>query len=132
MINIKKIQDRMTELKISKAQLIKNSGLTRVTIDKILSGGEINVKTLESLANGLGVSIGFFFDDEIADTTQTQAIGSHFNHAGRDINNGFNPEEHDELIRLRSEVAMYKDQIASLKQSIEDLRKMNDFLMSQK
>lgn len=63
MINTKKIKDRMAELDMSKAQLIKISGLTRVTIDKILAGGEINVKTLESLANGLGVNVGFFFDD---------------------------------------------------------------------
>lgn len=124
----------MTSLKISKAQLIKNSGLTRVTIDKILSGGEINVKTLESLANGLGVSVGFFFDDEIEGIEQTQHGGSHNSQsqAGRDVYNNFNIQEHDELIRLRTEVQMYKQQVASLQKANEDLRKMNDYLMGKK
>lgn len=53
----------MNELKITKAQLVKGSGLTRVTIDKILKGGEVNVSTLEALAKGLGVGVGFFFDE---------------------------------------------------------------------
>lgn len=117
----------MEELNITKAQLIKNSGLTRVTIDKILAGGNINVETLESLAKGLGVNVGFFFDDNIGDSGQIQFGGSHNRLASHD--NGINMNEHDELIRLREEVKYLKEimsdkdaRIAELKDRINELK----------
>lgn len=130
MVNIKKIQDKIDELKLSKAQLIKNSGLTRVTIDKILKGGEVNVSTLESLAKGLGVSVGFFFDDveeikgcEIADHGSALATS----HGQASV--GQNQAEHDELIRLREENKYLKqiladkdERIAEFKERIDELK----------
>lgn len=65
----------MNELKITKAQLVKGSGLTRVTIDKILKGGEVNVSTLEALAKGLGVGVGFFFD-EVEEVKESATSGN--------------------------------------------------------
>ena len=139
MVNTKKIHDRMAELDMSKAQLIKLSGLTRVTIDKILAGGEINVKTLEALAKGLGVNVGFFFDDCIQPNSQLQIGGSDNMLAGHDANNAINLAEHDELIRLRVEVKMLQEQVRvaqkayeNIQKAYEHLQKMNEFLMGQK
>lgn len=132
MVNIKKIQDRMSELNISKAKLIKDSGLTRVTIDKILAGGKINVDTLEALAQGLSVNVGFFFDENIEDVKQTQGDNGVWQNAGRDANNAVNQSEHDELIRLREEVKFLKQIITDKDARIAELHKMNDFLMKGK
>lgn len=129
MVNIKKIQDKIDELKISKAQLIKVSGLTRVTIDKILKGGEVNVSTLEALANGLGVSVGFFFDDCFGDNGQVLSGGSHNRLASHNI--GMNMEEHDELIRLREEVKYLKQMLAERDETISESRKLLNHFIGQ-
>lgn len=129
MINIHKIQDRITELDLTKKQLVENSGLTRVTLDKILDGGEINVKSLEKLANGLGVNVGFFFDDNIADRGKQQ-IGDYNNrHASHDY--GVNVEEHDELIRLRIENKFIKESIAEKDERISELKERIEELKAQ-
>lgn len=130
MVNIKKIQDKIDELKLSKAQLIKNSGLTRVTIDKILKGGEVNISTLEALAKGLGVSVGFFFDDiqevkgcEIADHGSALATS----HGQASV--GQNQAEHDELIRLREENKYLKSMLVERDATIaENRRIINHFI----
>uniref|UniRef100_A0AAU8AUL4 HTH cro/C1-type domain-containing protein n=1 Tax=Dulem virus 40 TaxID=3145758 RepID=A0AAU8AUL4_9CAUD len=131
MVNIKKINDRIDELKISKAQLIKDSGLTRVTIDKILKGGEVNVSTLEALAKGLGVTVGFFFD-EIEEVKEIATSGnggaSATGHAHASV--GQNQAEHDELIRLREEVKYLKQQFADRDKIIETKDEMIDLLKS--
>lgn len=129
MLNIKKIEDRLKDHGIKKSQLIKDSGLTRVTIDKILKGGDINVSTLEALAKGLGVNIGFFFDEndnihqvQLGDGTQQEA--------GRDANNGINLKEHDELIKIREEVKFLKLQISEKNKEINSLKKYNERLQN--
>lgn len=130
MVNIKKIQSKMKELEMSKAQLIMNSGLTRVTIDKILKGGEVNVSTLEALANGLGVNVGFFFDDvEGIKESATSGNGgaSATGHAHASV--GQNQEEHDELIRLREENKYLKQMLAERDATIaENRRLLNHFI----
>lgn len=129
MLNTKKIEDRLKDHGIKKSQLIKDSGLTRVTIDKILKGGDINVSTLEALAKGLGVNIGFFFDEndnihqfQLGDGTQQEA--------GRDANNGINQTEHDELIKIREEVKFLKLQISEKNKEINSLKKYNERLQN--
>lgn len=133
MINIKKIQDKIDELRLSKVQLIKNSGLTRVTIDKILKGGEVNVSTLEALAKGLGVSVGFFFDDveEIngsAISGDGGASATSYGHASV----GQNQEEHDELIRMREENKYLKQLLADKDERIDELKERIDELKGRK
>lgn len=130
MVNIKKIQDKIDELKLSKAQLIKNSGLTRVTIDKILKGGEVNVSTLEALAKGLGVSVGFFFDDveEINGSAISGDGGASATSHGH-ASVGQNQAEHDELIRLREENKYLKSMLAERDATIaENRRIINHFI----
>lgn len=119
----------MSELNITKAKLIKNSGLTRVTIDKILNGGEINVKTLEALAQGLGVKVGFFFDEDVENIKQTQGNNGIQQNAGHDANNAANQEEHDELIRLREENRFLKQMLAERDETIKENRRLlNHFI----
>lgn len=129
MINIKKVNSLIKSNRFTKVELSKQSGLSKMTIDKILKGGEVNVSSLESLANALGVKVGYFFDDEVKETVQEQTINGGQQNAGRDVNYGMNMEEHDELIRLREEVKYIKqslkdkdDRIADLKELIQELK----------
>lgn len=131
MIKSKKVTDKMNELRMTKAQLIKSSGLTRVTIDKILKGGDVNVSTLEALANGLGVNVGFFFEELDEHSSISASQGSAVSVSGN-ITMGVNMSEHDELIRLREEVKQLKSQIKDKDARIEDLQRMNNFLMEKK
>lgn len=133
MINIKKIQNKIDELKISKAQLIKNSGLTRVTIDKVLKGGEVNVSTLEALAKGLGVSVGFFFDDieEINGSAISGDGGASATSHGQ-ATVGQNQAEHDELIKLRTEIKFLKEIITDKDERIAELKERIDELKGRK
>lgn len=122
----------MVERKITKAQLIKNSGLTRVTIDKVLKGGEVNASTLESLAKGLGVGVGFFFDDieEIKENaTSGDGGASATGHAHASV--GQNKDEHDELIRLREEVKYLKQMLAERDETIAESRKLLNHFIGQ-
>lgn len=123
----------MRELNISKAQLIKNSGLTRVTIDKILKGGEVNVSSLEALAKGLGVTVGFFFD-EIEEVKEIATSGnggaSATGHAHASV--GQNQTEHDELIRLREEAKYLKQQLADKEELIKTKDEIIGILKSMK
>lgn len=132
MVNVKKIQEKMGELKMTKAQLIKSSGLTRVTIDKILKGGEVNVSTLEALANGLGVKIGFFFD-EVEEVKESATSGdggaSATGHANASV--GQNQAEHDELVRLREENKFLKQMIADKDNTISEQRKLVNHFIAQ-
>ena len=118
----------MNELNITKTQLCKNCGLTRVTIDKILAGGKINVDTLEALAKGLGVNVGFFFDDNIADSGQ-QIGGSNNRLASHDY--GVNMAEHDEFIRLSEENKYLKEIIAEKNERIIELKDLIKELKAQ-
>ena len=132
MVNVKKIQDRIKELNVTKAQLITNSGLTRVTIDKILKGGEVNVSTLEALAKGLGVNVGFFFDDieEVKESaTSGNGGASATGHGHASV--GQNQEEHDELIRLREEVKYLKQMLAERDETISESRKLLNHFIGQ-
>ena len=49
---------------LNKAQLAERCGFTRVTLDNILSGADVKVSTIESLAKTLGVSVSVLFEDD--------------------------------------------------------------------
>ena len=48
----------------SKVQIAKLSGITRVTLDNALQGGDVRISIVEALARTLGVRVGYLFDDE--------------------------------------------------------------------
>ena len=136
MVNVDKINKRMDDLKMTKAELLKKAGFTRVTLDKILKGGEANVSTIEALAKGLGVRVGFFFDEEeiVPMKIDNKAEGNGTAQAAvfGDTNISANRSEHDELIQLRVENKGLKTQIAEKDALIAELQKMNNFLMEKK
>ncbi|MGM9873190.1 MAG: helix-turn-helix domain-containing protein [Muribaculaceae bacterium] len=64
MLNIKKLENTMSERNYSKAKLCSKIGITKTTLDAILNGSDAKISTIESIARVLNVNIGYLFDEE--------------------------------------------------------------------
>lgn len=65
MLNTKKIEDKLSSLKITKTKLCSNLGIARSTLDAILNGGDTKVSMIEAIAKELNLQIGFLFDENV-------------------------------------------------------------------
>lgn len=156
----KKIKELAENKKLTAPKLGKALGITKQAIYDLYDKEDVNTKLLKQIADELGVPISIFFDEEESKTDIQEQIGGRQNiqnKAGRDVVNGINLTEHDELIRLREDVknlkAKIKDKedeiqgvkdskdrelaskdaiIAELRASLDRVQKMNDYLMGQK
>ncbi|ROT17993.1 XRE family transcriptional regulator [Muribaculaceae bacterium Isolate-113 (HZI)] len=156
----KKIKELAEKKKLTAPKLGKALGITKQAIYDLYDKEDVNTKLLKQIADALGVPVAIFFDEEGTKTDIQEQIGGRQNiqnKAGRDVVNGMNMAEHDELIRLREEVkslkAKIKDKedeiqgvkdgrdrelagkdaiIAELRASLDRVQKMNDYLMGQK
>ena len=63
-MNIKKLNELLNASKLNKVQIAERCGVSRTTLDNVLSGADAKISTIESLAKVLGVSVGYLFDDE--------------------------------------------------------------------
>ena len=67
MNTIDKIKQLMSDLSITQTELAERTGLKQPNINRILSGKQsMQPRTLEKLANGLGVTVWELTDDSIA------------------------------------------------------------------
>lgn len=64
-MNIRKLTTLIDGKKITKASIIKKTGISRPALDSILDGNDFKVSNLEKIAHALCVSVGYFFDDDI-------------------------------------------------------------------
>lgn len=64
-MNTKKLENLIDGKKITKAYIIRKTGITRPTLDYILEGKDFKVSNLEKIADALKVPVGYFFDEEI-------------------------------------------------------------------
>lgn len=62
-MNLSKLRMLIDGKKITKAYVIKKTGISRPALDSILDGNDFKVSNLEKIAYALNVSVGFFFDD---------------------------------------------------------------------
>ena len=65
MANLLKIRDLLKEKKVSIRELSNAIGITEQGINRLLRENSTKVETLESIAKFLGVSISYFFDEEV-------------------------------------------------------------------
>ena len=75
-MNINKIIKMLNESNLSKVQVAEMGGFTRTTLDNLLSGADVKVSTVESLAKVLGVHVGEFFTDEMSNKVEQVEIES--------------------------------------------------------
>lgn len=62
-MNLNRLNTALSSSKLNKAQIAEQCGISRTTLDNVLSGADAKISTVESLANVLGVSMGYLFDD---------------------------------------------------------------------
>lgn len=63
-MNVRRINALVNASKLNKVQIAEMGGFTRTTLDNLLSGADVKVSTVESLAKVLNVSVAEFFADE--------------------------------------------------------------------
>ena len=110
MLNVNKIEKKMSELGKTKADICRITGMGRPTFDAILKGSDARISTIESIAKALKVHIGFLFDEEV--DVDIRAAGRDFVERGKIEHKG--PEY------AGSSEADLRDQIAQLKSQLAD------------
>lgn len=64
-MNINKLNNLITASKLNKVQIAERCNISRTTLDNVLAGADAKISTIETLANVLGVNVGYFFDADL-------------------------------------------------------------------
>ena len=67
-MNISKINSYVASNKLGKGEIAERCGISRTTLDNVLSGADVKISTVEKLASVLGGSVGSFFDEQPTST----------------------------------------------------------------
>lgn len=118
-MNVKKLSILIDGKKITKAYVLKKTGLTRPTLDGILEGKDFKVSNLEKLATALNVNVGYFFDEEI---TQFREAGRDYVEKGKIEHKGPEYSGMSET-DLRDQIAQLKSQLADKERIIKLLER---------
>lgn len=62
-MNISKLNKLVETSKLNKTQIAAKCGISRTTLENLLSGADAKISTVESLASVLGIGVGYLFDD---------------------------------------------------------------------
>lgn len=120
-MNIRKLQNLIDGKKITKASIVKKTGISRPALDSILDGNDFKVSNLEKIANALCVTVGYFFDDEIIQINETRQAGRDYVERGNiEYSNDVLSERVKHLEMLISEK---NERISELKERIEELKR---------
>ena len=63
-MNVSRLEKLMLENKLSKTDICSKCGFTRPTLNSVLSGADVKISTIISLADFFNVSVGYFFDED--------------------------------------------------------------------
>ena len=85
MANLQRIKDLAEERKISVRELAERVGLKENQIHVMCRTNSTKIDTLERIAKGLGVSVSYFFDDDVTIRERYEQHGNH-NLQARQIN----------------------------------------------
>lgn len=133
-MNISKLNNMIDGKRITKAKVIRETGISRPALDAILCGNDFKVSNLEKLAKCLSVSVGYFFDDEI---TEIRTAGRDYVEKGRiehhgneydgsyakDISSSTNDSVLAERIKsLEALIVEKNERINELKERIDELK----------
>lgn len=77
MANLQKIKDIAEKKKISIRELADKVGLKENQIHVMCRTNSTKIDTLEKIANELGVSVSYFFDDDVTITERYEQHGDH-------------------------------------------------------
>lgn len=120
MLNTKKIEQIMSELGKTKADICRITGMGRPTFDAILKGSDARISTIESIAKALKVHIGFLFDEEV--DVDIRAAGRDYVEKGKIEHKGTEYTGSSET-DLRDQIAQLKSQLADKERIIKLLER---------
>lgn len=128
-MNINKLQKLVSESKLNKVQIAERCGFTRVTLDNALQGADVKISTIESLAGVLGVSVGYFFEEE-GSISQSNNGNSNVL-VGHDNNGHIAIDEcKGKLENAQREIEHLKEVIDGKNQIIEEKERLINVLMN--
>lgn len=128
-MNITKLQLLMAQSKVNNSNLASMSGVSDVTISKILNGADAKISTIERIAEALKVSIGYFFDD----STISQVNTGSSNVVGRDNNGHITMAEcQNQLDDALKEIKHLKEVIDAKDKLLQEKERLINVLMSNK
>lgn len=127
-MNISKLQLLMNQSKINNSNLASISGVSDVTISKILNGADAKISTIEKIAEALKVPVGYFFDDS---TINQLSTGNSNILVGRDNNGKISVSEcQDRLEDAMIEIKHLKAVIEGKDKLLEEKERLINVLMN--
>ena len=127
-MNISKLQLLMSQSKVNNSSLASMSGVSDVTISKILNGADAKISTIEKIAEALKVPVGSFFDDSTINQVST---GNSNILVGRDNNGKISVSEcQDRLVDAMMEIKHLKAVIEGKDKLLEEKERLINVLMN--
>lgn len=127
-MNVAKLQLLMSQSKINNSNLASMSGLSDVTISKILNGADAKISSIERISEALKVPVGYFFDD--SPVSQVNSGKSNVM-VGRDNNGQISVSEcQDRLEDALLEIEHLKELIDGKNKLIEEKERLITVLMN--
>ena len=107
-MNIRKINQLLEQSKLNKVQIAQACGVSRTTLDNMLSGADVKISTVESLAKVMGVSASVFFMEEgEAPNTEVERLKQEIAHLNEQLEKKMSAKvvieldvDEDEFVRM--------------------------------
>ena len=123
MLNYNVLNELVKQTKLTKVEFAKQCGITRVTLDNALQGGDIRVSILDSIAKVLKVPVGVLFADESSSQINKVETNGDFSPASL---NG------DVTVAGCADTAILKERIRSLEAIVVEKERLIKVLMERK
>lgn len=124
-MNTNKLRLIMRERKMTRKALTLATGLSGVTIDRILDGGDVRISTLETLASALGVTASSLLEPlEVTDdpSAHIATVSGHHNNTAVDGTLTITTGDSERVATLEQLVATQQKYITMLEQQLDVLR----------
>lgn len=121
-MNIIKLAELLKASSLNKLQVAERCGISRTTLDNVLSGADAKISTIEALAKVLGVKVGYFFDEEVG----TSIVQSAMN--GNNASNRGKIEFGD--ISVSDNSSILKERVSLLEKLLEEKERTIQILMN--
>ena len=119
-MNINKLSQLIDGGVITKAHIIRQTGISRPALDSILDGNDFKVSNLEKLSRALNKPIGYFFDEEGG--VRTEGAYSSASDSGNVSVVVGDAVLAERIKALESLIAEKDERITELKERIEELK----------
>lgn len=122
-MNTTKLQQLVKNSGKSKVQIAKLSGITRVTLDNALQGGDVRVSIVEAIAKTLGVRVGYLFDDGVVEQNAITQGNSSIAAINGDVTVGEDCSVLQERVRHLEEMLAEKERLIKVYEKMMETKR---------